>query len=71
MEDFDALGEEIDRAPCPAACKKLKNQGMGTGLSHSKGELMMEEPAGVAFHRGARIISPDWIPFGVIICGMT
>jgi hypothetical protein len=49
--------------------QELKNQGMRTGSSHSKGELMMEEPAGACRRQWEVIINPGWIPFGVIICG--
>ena len=48
---LDALGDEINRALArPARIeepRRIERQGMGTGLSHSKGELMMEESAGV------------------------
>ena len=43
---LDALAEEINRTLARPA-RIEENQGMGTGLSHSKGELMMEESAGV------------------------
>ena len=62
------LGEEIDRALGPDL-QELKSQGMGTGLSHSKGELMMEESAGVCLRQRGENFRPDWTPFGVIICG--
>src|SRR4030066_23794 len=42
---------------------------MGTGLSHSKGELMMEESAGACLWQKGENFNPDWTPFGVHICG--
>jgi hypothetical protein len=49
--------------------QELKNQGMGTGLSLSKGKLMMEESAGGCLRQRDAKFKPGWTPFGVIICG--
>jgi len=48
---------------------ELKNQGMGTGLSPSKGELMMEEPTDACLGQRGGIFNLGWTPFGGNICG--
>jgi len=68
MEDLMRL-ERRSTERLPGGLQELKNQGMGTGLSHSKGESMMEEPTSVCLPQRGENFSPDWIPFGVIICG--
>jgi hypothetical protein len=42
---------------------------MGTGLSHSKRELMMEKSADGCLRQRGEIFNPGWTPFGVNICG--
>ena len=67
MEDLMRLMERsTERLP---GLQELKNQGMRTGLSPFKGELMMEEPADACLGPRGEIFNPDWTPFGGNICG--
>ena len=50
MEDLMRL-ERRSTERWRGGLQESRSQGMGTGLSHSKGELMREEPAGVCLRR--------------------
>ena len=70
MEDWMRLERRsTQRWPGLQFLQELKSQGMRTGLSQCKKELMMEGPAGACLRQTGEPIKTGWTPFGVIICG--
>jgi hypothetical protein len=67
LRRLDVLGDEINRSL--GRTTRIEDQGMATGLSHSKGGLMTEESTDVCLRQRGENFNPDWTPFDVNIFG--